>query len=281
MSMKSQLRFDMVTLEAIPRMGTLGAPLLKVAKAQFGAAFLTLNILPKRTPLISLLKRAFSLGNVLKCTDPRDRVYGLLVFASDASAHHICIDYSKTCLQVYLDTAVALIEKDLSILTPHNTHSEDRLAGLPSWAPDWSQPFATPLISIIREDMNYKGSGSTTAKFDFLHLQDSSLALSATGYVFDLIAQPEAEEMLDEFKGAHPLDHALQRMGHFTSMANVSIFCQNQDSTEIYRDVLRAACEGVKDIEDGDVQLAIDEDSRAFACSWIRCCKARVRVSQS
>lgn len=260
MSMKSQLFYDMVTYEAIPEVGTLGAALLHVGDDQFGAAFLTLNTLPNRAPLISLLKHAFSLGNVLKCTDPRDRVYGLLGFASDASAHHISLDYSKTCLQVYLDTAVALIKKDISIMTLHNTCSEDRLVGLPSWAPDWSRPFATPLISIIREDISYKASGSTRANFDFLGLQDSSLALSATGCVFDLIVQPEAEEMLDESKGAHPLDHTLQRMGHFTSTANQSIFCQSQDSTDIDRDVLRAACEGVKDTEDGGLQLATDED---------------------
>lgn len=145
-------------------------------------------------------------------------------------------------------------------MTLHNTCSEDRLAGLPSWAPDWSQPFATPLISIIREDVNYKASGSTTANFDFLRLQDSSVALSATGCVFDLIVQPEAEKMLDEFTGAHPLDHTLQRMDQFTSMANKSIFCQNQDSNGIFRDVLRAACEGVKSIEDHGMQLATDED---------------------
>jgi hypothetical protein len=72
---------------------------------------------------------------------------------------------------------MALIKKDLLIMTLHNRCSEDRLAGLPSWAPDWSQPFERPLISLIREDISHRVAASTRANFDFFHLQDGSIAL--------------------------------------------------------------------------------------------------------
>ncbi|KAF2665262.1 hypothetical protein BT63DRAFT_483126 [Microthyrium microscopicum] len=230
MAMKSSLFLDMVTDENNIESETLGASLLDIDIGSFEAAFLTLNALRNRAPLITLMKQAFGISNVLKCSDPRDRVFAFLGFASDALDLGICPHYSKTCLQVYTETAMALIKKDMSIMTMHNKSSDDRLAGLPSWAPDWTQPFQWPLVTLTREDIRYRAAGSTNSNLDFLYLQDGCIALSATGCVFDLVVQHEPEELLDESRGTHALIHTLQRIGDVTSLAQTSVFYRDFES---------------------------------------------------
>ena len=84
-------------------------------------------------------------------TDPRDKVYAMLAFASDVAKDEIIPDYTKSVEAVYTEVA-------LWSLTKHNNldvfglcaHTETRNPNLPSWVPDWTdrseqRPFAKTL----------------------------------------------------------------------------------------------------------------------------------------
>ncbi|KAH6682463.1 heterokaryon incompatibility protein-domain-containing protein [Halenospora varia] len=81
--------------------------------------------------------------NTLKdfdCTDPRDRVYGVLGMTSRPSGlPWLDVDYSLSTTELFRKTTIAVL-KDNSIgldvlLFAQQPH---RLKGLPSWSPDWT-----------------------------------------------------------------------------------------------------------------------------------------------
>lgn len=93
-----------------------------------------------------------------KCTEPRDKVYGVLGLCND----QIRPDYEKSLAQVYLETAIVWLESRPQIIGSHPQgqhaylfHGKFRLlscvdhssdegeASLPSWVPDWSRPRQT------------------------------------------------------------------------------------------------------------------------------------------
>ncbi|UZP40249.1 hypothetical protein NXS19_008065 [Fusarium pseudograminearum] len=84
-------------------------------------------------PLIYLLR---TLRN-FQATDPRDKVFALLSFATDAPALGIKPDYQKSYEEVYLETTMSLIGgcflDILSLCRVHNNIPE-----LPSWVPDFT-----------------------------------------------------------------------------------------------------------------------------------------------
>jgi hypothetical protein len=72
----------------------------------------------------------------LQCRDPRDYIFALLAISSDSIDLGITPDYSKSPKQVFLDTAISIVEshQDLSYLTV--ACAMDNLSDLthPSWA---------------------------------------------------------------------------------------------------------------------------------------------------
>ena len=65
-------------------------------------------------PTTTLLYNIFAYANLLKCFDPRDRIYALLGLSSDARSLGIIPDYSESCT---LDTIFrVLIEKSLDLM---------------------------------------------------------------------------------------------------------------------------------------------------------------------
>lgn len=74
-------------------------------------------------------------------SDPRDCVYGILGLVTDQ--HNIVVDYNKSATQVFVDTAVSLINasQNLDILCQTAWMSRSRSENpheLPSWVPDFS-----------------------------------------------------------------------------------------------------------------------------------------------
>lgn len=113
----------------------------------------------KKVPLMSLLKRYQGFD----VTKPKDKVFSLLGLASDSGGGEnglsITVDYDASDRSVYVQVARQLIlrDKNLEIITLGGTYTpmirrganetqrrtRHRLAGLPSWVPDWSLPDAT------------------------------------------------------------------------------------------------------------------------------------------
>ena len=75
-----------------------------------------------------------------KCTDPRDKVYGLLALIPPALAGRILIDYRLPVADVYMNAVLANLEysKRLDMLV--YCRIDDRLDGAPSWVPNWTTP---------------------------------------------------------------------------------------------------------------------------------------------
>lgn len=85
-------------------------------------------------------------------TDSRDRLYLILRLSTNAKELRITADYSKSCREVYVDVAKALLKRgDLEILTMYCPGGE--VSGRPSWVPDWTAPIIIPWMGYrIRVD---------------------------------------------------------------------------------------------------------------------------------
>ena len=74
---------------------------------------------------------------ILRSTDPRDKIYGLLGIASDAEQLKIAPDYSKSITEAYTEAATKILSLGklelLQYVHPQNPN-------MPSWVPDWEQP---------------------------------------------------------------------------------------------------------------------------------------------
>lgn len=76
-----------------------------------------------------------------KCSDPRDRIYGLLsLMASNGTKLEIQPDYRKTTRQVYSDLVLRVAQqlKHLEILRYCEMHDKVGTISMPSWVPDWT-----------------------------------------------------------------------------------------------------------------------------------------------
>ncbi|KAJ0110225.1 HET-domain-containing protein [Diaporthe amygdali] len=78
------------------------------------------------------------------CSDPRDKVYGVLSLVPEKIRRHIDVDYSKTVSHVYIDAILAEIQatKEVHLLGDISPLA-DRMPDAPSWVPNWA-PKANP-----------------------------------------------------------------------------------------------------------------------------------------
>jgi hypothetical protein len=91
---------------------------------------------------ISLLE-LLELRRGLAVSDARDMIYAHLGLACDPIIRRggFKVDYRKTCVQVFIDTAKYHIEqnKDYRVLSyVEDVNPSRRCQGLPSWVPDWT-----------------------------------------------------------------------------------------------------------------------------------------------
>jgi hypothetical protein len=133
--------------------------------------------------MLSLLLRLRS----FRSSDPRDKVIALcgLVRPLDFEP-----DYNLTTQEVFIKLAISFLrnETTLDIMSVPKPEEIDRLKGLPSWVPDWSQRDSTS--SFTGRDWNFvgvrKAGGDGPRVFE---LSTNLLRLALEGYVADNIAQ--------------------------------------------------------------------------------------------
>jgi hypothetical protein len=76
------------------------------------------------------------------CSEPRDRVYGLLGILSKRERSQFPVDYSRPVREVYIDVVNYLLTttRRLDVMCASiNFPVHQNIDGLPSWCPDWSQ----------------------------------------------------------------------------------------------------------------------------------------------
>lgn len=73
------------------------------------------------------------------CSDPRDKVFGVIGLVEDDEARLLPVDYALSFQQLYTGLAAYWIDKshDIRFLSIVNTQ-RNAFLGLPSWVPDWS-----------------------------------------------------------------------------------------------------------------------------------------------
>jgi hypothetical protein len=98
------------------------------------------------------------------CSDPRDKIYGLLGLAPISFSSSITVDYLSPIQDVYKEAFLAHSNATKWLELLKHCHLADRQVGGPSWVPDWSKTeFAAPLLSeqlssgIARAWFTYKG----------------------------------------------------------------------------------------------------------------------------
>jgi hypothetical protein len=126
-----------------------------------------------------------------QCSDPRDKIFALLSMIGGRDAgFRLTPDYSKSVIDVYIDTAIRYTEfrGDLKLLSTVEFHSQE----LPSWIPNWKIPRRTDSLA-----GDYLASGYSTARVKFCE----GKAMQVTGCFFTTIKSVE-------------VFHPLWRKGH-------------------------------------------------------------------
>lgn len=100
---------------------------------------------------------------IRETSDPRDRVYALLGLADDAKQLGIRPNYSLSCAEVYVNTAMALIQDHgLIVLSYCSFGRREKVLRqeVPSWSPDLSKTVTDPLRGNANTSI-YRASGSS------------------------------------------------------------------------------------------------------------------------
>jgi hypothetical protein len=131
-------------------------------------------------PLLDILRQTYN----LQCTDPRDKLYGILSLSSDIREGELVPDYGRSCQEVYIEVAKLCIHKYHSLAVLCCVRNPKNLSGLPSWVPDWNTISATGEILGFRSSEQYSAAGTTIPSFKF---SSDGLILSTSGKSVDII----------------------------------------------------------------------------------------------
>lgn len=84
------------------------------------------------------LPRLLLWGRFRKCTDDRDKIYGMLSLVSPAVAMNISVDYNMSAGEVYRDALLAHAELTKRLELLRHCQLEHRCTGGPSWVPNFA-----------------------------------------------------------------------------------------------------------------------------------------------
>ena len=105
-----------------------------------------------------------------KCSDARDKVYGIASMARDVRGSTFRVDYERSAGQVYLQAARWIIESTNKLNVLCCRLAQDPALGLPSWVPDWTSKRYQNQLS---PTAGYLATGYTSADVEFS--QDSRI----------------------------------------------------------------------------------------------------------
>ncbi|TGO76834.1 hypothetical protein BELL_0134g00060 [Botrytis elliptica] len=131
------------------------------------------------TQLLCMDRRSF-------CSDPRDRIYGLLGLAEDRDV--VSPDYTKPIRWVLQDAVQSLIEKGKSLNIICMLPKFHKMDGLPSWVPDFTA--SSPprnFMSFLSKDPNTFHVFMASGKMPFSGVQVKAGVLSAKGIILDVV----------------------------------------------------------------------------------------------
>jgi hypothetical protein len=139
----------------------------------------SMNGIGSKIPLAMRLIRVAGFG----ATNPIDHIYALIGLTSDMEELGIVADYKKTCPQVYIQVATALLLRQNNLQILARSRNPKLVPGLPSWVPDWSQP---PPIMIWNPRFPVYSAGKCSLKQD---LRAKNTELTVRGIVTGRVEQ--------------------------------------------------------------------------------------------
>lgn len=125
-------------------------------------------------------------------SDPRDKIFSLCGLANDSDV--VELDYQKSAEEVYLDTTIALIQRDqtLEVVTAAGLPPKSlqpRLS-LPSWVPDWTRQDAfISLLTRRMDDSVVYPANCAPLRVQQLNISKEQEALTVSGMLWDEVTR--------------------------------------------------------------------------------------------
>ncbi|CAG8961338.1 hypothetical protein HYFRA_00013799 [Hymenoscyphus fraxineus] len=113
--------------------------------------------------LLHLLNQTYN----LLCTNPKDKVYGILGLVSDVCEGEVVVDYSLSCQEIYIAVATLCIRKYSSLAVLCCVRNPQTLSGLPSWVPDWNTVSRVSQSLGFRTREKYLAGGRSSSRYRF------------------------------------------------------------------------------------------------------------------
>jgi hypothetical protein len=104
--------------------------------------------------------RVLEHARLLKASDPRDRIFGLLGLSPAFARILPAADYTTTLSDIFVKAAKSVISHSHSLQILTVVHDERFTLDHPSWAPDWSRP---ALCSWITAYVDYRAARKSKA----------------------------------------------------------------------------------------------------------------------
>ena len=136
--------------------------------------------LGKALPLLPIL----NVVNWTSCSDPRDKVYGILGVITDPEIALISPDYNLLTHEVYTKLVRCHIESSKTLDILGFAKPSSVVKGLPGWVPDWSVTSACwPLSQLVRGSSSHRTdycAAKSVNAFAFFSMDSSELTCRGT-----------------------------------------------------------------------------------------------------
>lgn len=122
-----------------------------------------------------------------KCSDPKDKVFGLFGICQFLQVHMPTPDYGKSVEQIFFEVTKAIVdgEEDLSFL--YEISGPIRNPRLPSWVPDWEHGWVHKVGAPLTKAEYYSAGGQKCQESVIIDAE--IMMLKVRGKVIDVISQ--------------------------------------------------------------------------------------------
>nr|XP_036574556.1 heterokaryon incompatibility protein [Colletotrichum truncatum]KAF6781005.1 heterokaryon incompatibility protein [Colletotrichum truncatum] len=165
-----------------------------------------------------------------KCTNPLDRIYGMLGMDFKGQSSGILPDYSITTEELFVGLTKEQMDrtKTLDILT-YVDMGRQTVLNLPSFVPDWTMESTNRLTHMLSVDQqlattHYKASGEIPAKFEFRFKDNGHLMLTKgviIGYI-ESVGTPGTFSDLESFSQAKDIVSEARELARLPSQPPIS-----------------------------------------------------------
>lgn len=209
------------------------------------------------------------------CTDPRDKIYGLLGITEGMEANLIVPDYSSPVPIVYENLALKLIESSQSLnifsqIFPGSLKKDGIATNwLPSWVPDWTAEGNHAQMVTLNNRSTYLGFYSASAETSAHVKLVAHGKIALRGILLDscdLLGEPNNSKSAYDFRILRGWEDLVDN--------KLSLLYNNSDSTTYYDAYWQTICASLVSQTPGfvpfrtDVRTSDDSPQRSWHDDW-------------